>query len=175
MYRNDISPDHTCNISIIRVLLVSFVWILGFLIGNYFASQTADIHHLLLHNIAFCSVSFLGLYFALFFPFILSAFLIRSPVQSFTLLIVFAKALSIGFCACGIMIAFSSAGWLMRSLLLFSDSLIVILLLWFWIRNYTYEISKLNTDLSICAVLSFIISCIDYFAVSPFLEALLNM
>lgn len=175
MYRNSISRTIVCKNSILCALLISCFWIAGFLLGSYYGLRLTDKSCFLLHNAVYNPASFFSLYLVLFSPFILSTLLIRSHIPFATLLITFTKALSFGFCACGTVVAFSSAGWLIRSLLLFSDSIIVVLLLWFWIRNIAHSGNHLNADISICAVFTFTISCIDYFAVSPFLDALLNM
>lgn len=175
MYCNDISRSSTCRIYTVRTLLIACIWIIGFLFGCYLGWQLTDSGTLLIRNAVWFPSSFFSLYFVLFLPFVLSAIFIRISAPLLSLVVVFLKALSVGCCACGVIVAFSSAGWLIRSLLLFSDSLIVVLLLWFWIRNIAGDRKKLSTDVFLCAVISFIISCIDYFAVSAFLAALLNM
>ena len=175
MYRNDISRARSCRKGNIHILLISVNWITGFLFGCYLGSQLTDTGVSVMHNVVSCPLSFFSLYFVLFFPFVVSAVFIKLSQPLLSLLVTFAKALFVGYCSCGILIVFSSAGWLIRSLVLFSDSLIIILLLWFWIRNIAGDGNKFKSDIILCAVLSFAISCIDYFAVSPFLEALLNM
>lgn len=175
MYCNDISQNCACKFITFRTALITSVWIIGLLLGCYLGFQSAEESALIIHNIILVPASFIRLFFALFLPFVLSAFFIRLSVPLLSLFIVFIKAISVGCCSCGMLVVFSSAGWLIRFLLLFSDSLVIVLLLWFWIRNIAGDRRKFYFDLLLCSVLVFFISCIDYFAVSPFLATLFNM
>lgn len=175
MYCTDMSRDTASRIFAFRTVLISFVWIVGLLFGCHLGLQLTDSGILLMYNAIRFPFSFASLYFILFLPFILSALFVRLSAPLLSLIVVFIKALSIGCCTCGIMLAYSSAGWLIRFLLLFSDTLIIILLIWFWIRNIAGDGKKLNADVFLSAVFLFIISCVDYFVVSVFLSELLNI
>lgn len=175
MYCNEISDKPSCKFSVLYTAVIACVWIIGLLLGCYLVSHSTVTDALINLNFILFPASFFHLLFVLFLPFLISAFLIRFSLPLLSLSVVFAKAIMVGCCSCTILAHFSTAGWLIRSLLLFSDSLIIILLVWFWVRNIAGDRSKLYTDTILCTVLTFIISCIDYFAVSPFLVTLFNM
>lgn len=102
-----------------------------------------------------------------FLPF-LAAFivcLLSRPI--FVIPITFIKAFSFAFSAFGIVLAFGNAGWMMRWLLMFSDSFSVLLLAWFSIRNLSDNQKSLIKDFAACFLATMFFCVFEYFAILP--------
>lgn len=97
--------------------------ILGLLLGILFAFWAGDSVTSLMRGSIYASVSIVDLLAISLLPLLLSALTVLVSEPAFLCLIHFAKALSYGFCACAVSLAFGDAGWLVRLLLLFSDSM----------------------------------------------------
>lgn len=163
--------NHRCKS---RVMLLAFLWISGLLCGTLFVLAAEDPFSSLMRTVAFNRVSIAGLAAVLVFPLIVSAVAVYMAVPTFILPICFVKAFCYGSSMFGASAAFGSAGWLMRLLLLFSDSCMMVPLLWFWCRHLTGRRDSLKRDLAVCAVFAVFIGIIDYFLVSPYLAELMN-
>lgn len=166
---------YLCRRELLTYLSLAVFWITGLGFGFYLSLNVSVSNLRAMYNVALYPLSFLRLFLVLIFPLLLSALLIQSSVFWLLPVVAFLKAMSFSCCSCGIMIAFASAGWLVRSLFFFSQSVSILLLIWFWIRHSGGQLKNFRSDLLISACLIFLICCIDYFAVSPFLEALLNI
>ena len=119
-------------------------------------------------------VTVIGLASVLFLPLIASVVAVHFNAHILIIPICFIKALTFGICLSGISVAFGGSGWLMRILMLFSDSCMIVLLLWFWCRHLTGKGNMLMWDAAVCAGAAFVIGLFDYFLVSPFLMELLS-
>ena len=153
------------------VFCLSFPWVTGLLLGMHFAYTASISISSLMHTVAYCRVSIVGLLFVLFFPLVISAMAISVPFFLFPL--AFIKALSYGFSFYSVMYAFGSAGWLFTMLLLFSDSCMSVLLNWLWCRHLFGKKHTLWRDMLNCALVAVLIGLVDYFLVSPYLADLL--
>lgn len=153
------------------VFCLSFPWVAGLLLGMHFAFNASTSISSLMHTVAYCRVSIVGLLLVLFFPLVISVIAISVPFFLFPLS--FIKALSYGFCFYSVMFAFGSAGWLFSMLLLFSDSCMSVLLNWLWCRHLFGKRHILGRDVLYCALAAVSIGLVDYFLVSPYLTDLL--
>lgn len=158
-----------------RVFLLAVLWIAGLLSGAFAAINGGDVFLLWMRAADFGRVSIVSLTVSLFLPFLLSALavLISQPWLIFP--ICFLKAFSFSFCAGGTLIVFSSAGWLVCALLLFSGWCLLPALFWFWLRRLNGSARSLLPDALVCAALCFLIGSIDRCMVSPFLAMLIEI
>lgn len=162
------------NRSFIYKVLLCCTWFLGLVLGYCFSFQISDIFASLMLSVADSRLSIVGLFFSLIFPFFISAVLLRYTSPLAILPLVFIKAFSFSLCACAVTFAFGDAGWLVRWLLIFSDSFLIVLLLWFWLKNISEEKRTIKTDLLLCIIASGLIGCADLCFVSPFLVMLFD-
>ena len=90
------------------------------------------------------------------------------------LFVIWGKGMLFGFCLSDIARTFSTAGWLVQSLLLFSDFVAIVVFLWFGIRNIGSKKQTMYFDAIFCLNSVSIACVIDYKAVSPYLMMLLD-
>ena len=152
--------------------LLVLCWIFGLFAGYFFIIGHGDSISSLMHTAVNQRVTIVGLVLTLFFPLIISAMAVhlRSPLV--LLVLVFLKAFCFSGCYFAVGIAFKGAGWLVRWLLLFSDSCMVVMLLWLWLEIIAGEVHTFKHSLITCVISAIIVGCIDYFVISPFLVTL---
>lgn len=157
-----------------RMAILAFFWIVGLLCGVFFASAVKDFVFPQMRSFAYVRVSIAGLVAVLAFPLAISAVAVYLNVPVFLFPICFFKAFSFGCCLYSISVAFGDAGWLVRLLLLFSDSCMIVPLLWFWCRHQTGKRASIKRDLAVCTSFAALIGVTDYYLVSPYLVELMN-
>lgn len=163
--------DHKCRSC---VVFLAFLWICGLFCGMFFVSVAEDAFLPLMRTVAYSRVSIVGLAAVLVFPLAISAATVYLTVPAFLFPICFFKAFSFGCCLYSVSVAFGSAGWLVRVLLLFSDSCMMVPLLWFWCRHQAGNRDLIKQDLVVCASCAALIGATDYFLISPYLAELMN-
>lgn len=146
-----------------RVYLTVLAWSLGCFIGSALATQSGLFS--LMRSAMFCKLSLLGFLLTISTPFLFSYILCRYFGYLFVLPVVFLKSCSFSFFYFCISLAFGNAGWLVKWLLLFSDSLCVCLFLWFCFRVAS-DIKNVH-QFTVCICFSTFIGCIDYFYILP--------
>ena len=149
-------------------LYFSLAWLVGLFAGAFFATQATTIHNSLTQSLSYSGLSVVGFLAGLSFPFLLSAIFFQMSLYGFLIPLIFGKAFSYSWCVCAILCSFFDAGWLVWHLLLFSDSIVTILLLWYWFRGLKEENNRRQVDLLLCLVFTLAIGCIDCCIVSPF-------
>ena len=154
-------------------IILAFSWIAGLLCGLFFVSKAAEPLSLLMHTAVYNHITLFGLAAVLFLPLIASAAAVYLGAHILIFPICFIKSFAFGVCLCGVSVAFGSAGWLVRVLLLFSDSCMIVVLLWFWYRHLTGDRSVLRRDTVLCAAVALFVGLVDYLFVSPFFAGLL--
>lgn len=156
------------------VVFLAFFWLAGISFGLY-AANLASVHiSSLMLTLVDQRVSIVGMLIIFIFPLLLSAVLIHFSAHRLLFLFAFLKAFCYSFSSCCIFLSFGSAGWLIQSLLMFSDTVLAIVLLWFWFRFFSAKTVELGRDAGICCIITACVVCIDYFMVSPFLASLFN-
>ena len=156
------------------ILISSFCWILGLLLGFFFTAHAGDSYLLLMRRAAFSQVSISGLAAAVLLPFLFAAFAASVSAPRLICAVCFGKAFFTASCASGILAAYGDAGWLVRSLLQFSDIVSLPLLCWFSMRHVAANRQGIRRDLMICLIPSVIAVMIDFVVVSPFLAMLIE-
>lgn len=174
MYRFTSTVTYADRRFLLRRFLLILIWFLGFFAGIWIAAQTSTTTSSLMRSVVNDRSSIVGLLTVLTVPFLVSAVLFKLSLPLLGLFIVFIKSLLFSCCSYGLVLAFGDAGWLVRWLLLFSDSSVIVLLLWFWIRNIAGQGSNFKTDLLFCILITVLIGCVDYYIISPFVAVLLS-
>ena len=153
----------------VTVLLLVLFWFTGLILGIALSRLYGPYLSSLMYSAILQPISIVGLLICIYFPFLISAFAISTGRLFAIYCFCFLKALSFGFTASGISMCWGSAGWLIRSLFMFSDKCFLVVLFWFWLQNICGNRQKNLSSLGICYFLSAVISLLDYFAISPYL------
>ncbi len=145
---------------------------LGSSLGVYFSvSADTNISSQTLAD-AFGRVSVFGILVTLFLPFLISVILVFLHRRWLVLPLCFVKTFLFGFCSHTVTATFGHSGWLICRLLLFSDAIAMVVLLWLWHRCLDPD-RVIKPELLIgCAVFFVCVAAIDYLYISPFLAAL---
>lgn len=151
---------------------LAFTWTLGLIAGYYVLDQTPLIS--LMRSSHFLRMSIVDLILSLAIPFLVSFILLRYFSFYSVLPFVFLKALSYFLCYGGITLIFGNAGWLLSGMLLFSDSIFVIMLLLIWFNAAIGKKPNLRRCIAAYIISSIAIVYLDYFVVSPYVAMLLN-
>lgn len=154
-----IFPSGTCK------LLSGVCWICGLLVGMYAAAGAGDL--LLLTMRGNClAVSISGLLITLL-PFLLTAIAVFLPHPGFLIPVILWKAFTYGFCAYGLAIVYHGAAWLVRILLMFSQTATVPLLMWLWLRKCNSSELFRSGELAACGAAVVVVGILDYCLISP--------
>lgn len=157
----------------LHMLLFAFLWFAGLLLGLRAAHLPGSAYTSLMLAAFESRVSIVGLAAVLLLPFLFSAFAVFISQPWLLLPIAFGKAVAFGCCVGGISVAFGSAGWLARWLLMFSDCCMLPVLCWFWLRCLSGGKMPAK-DLAVCVTAAVVIGSLDYGIVSPFLAKLID-
>lgn len=155
-------------------LYLSFCFIFGLLLGvitAYFAIEKGDI-------VFITSATFTAmlpvLVFVAIVPLAISFLAVQFSAAAVLLPLCIIKSFCYGYCSCGVFMAYQDAGWLVRGLLLFSDSFLLVPLVWFWLRHLNGSKDHLKSDAILYLSFSLIVCFFDYLYISPFLALLLQ-
>ncbi len=157
-----------------NIIILSFLWVLGFVCGLYFISSSCDIFHPLLKEITFIRPSIVGLLSVVYIPVFISFIAICISSHWIVFLFVFIKSFAFCCCICGVAETYGYSSWLIRLLLLFSDSAVTVGMLLFWCRALNFKRSRALRELCILTIVFTAIGIIDFFLVSPYLVMLMN-
>lgn len=155
-----------------QVLLTALSWILGLL--SAVAAVLCQHSFSMMYPFVFDRVSIVGMIASLVLPIILSYILINRCNIYFALPVLFLKAFLYMCCYYSISVAFGSAGWLVRALVLFSDSVSVVILLFFFYMYVAGDTGVFHRLFRIAILALLVIGCLDYYVISPFILMLLN-
>lgn len=162
----------TCHENLFRFL--GYSWILGLIFGGLAAVFVSNDVSSLMHAASVSRVSIVGLLSVYLFPLLFSALAVYMNLPYLLLPICFLKAVSFSYLAMGVSIAFGSAGWLVRLLLMFSDLASFPILWWFWSRSRSGSHGSLLRFFTAALCLAAVFGSIDYCLVAPFLANLLS-
>ena len=157
-----------------RKALLAIFWILGLFLGCYLATELSTEVVFTISTITEQRTSIFVLFLLPAISLLLSYFAARLRLQLLMIPIAMGKAICFSFCASCLIFAFEDAGWLLYRFYLFSDSISVIILIWFWNRHISSNTDSLNKHLIFSLTAIFVISMSDYFLVSPFVRMLWN-
>lgn len=163
-FRNAVSP----------VAFLGFCWVLGILFGMHFVSFVSEPFSSLIRTGVYSRVTTAGLLTVLLLPLFASAITVYFFIPYLQYFICFLKAFCFGCCLYCSVHTFAAAGWLIMSLMMFSDSCMLVPLLWFWCRHITGNRQSLKRDVYYCLTAAVLIGFVDYFIISPYLVGLLK-
>ena len=151
-----------------RIISVVIAWLFGLILGACFLIRTSFTS--LMCSVYFLRTSIVSLILSLSIPIFLSYILLRFFNYYYILPLVFVK----GFVFCciygGVFLIYKNAGWLVSSMMLFSDFFLIIILMIHW---FLAAIGK-RCSLLFSFLFLLVIGCFDFFVVSPYLAMLLN-
>ena len=156
----------------INIAILSVVWIAGLLTGAALANNIS--YQLVGYKLILDRISLLGLLFSTVLPLAISAvaIIIQAPCLIFP--VAFIKGLMHAYSTLVIYSVYGAAGWLAKWLFVFSDSILILFLLWFWLRMIAGKCTSFTRDLLICSIATVVVVCIDFLIVSPFSVMLFN-
>lgn len=158
----------------IYIILLSLLWSFGMLLGRYLASTVAERSSTLVLLACIKRNSPIGLLAVIIVPFFISAVICKYFNALWIYPVAFIKAIGFGFCGYAVCLSFGDAGWLIRQLLMFTDCVSVLLLLWFWVRCITKNKRTVKLDLVVSFPILVAVSCFDYMVISSYLASLIN-
>ena len=145
------------------------IWLAGLVLGTISAAAAGNQYLLLMRMAPGAHVSIVGLLATVLLPFLLTAYAVLKNRRWMLYAVCFVKVFAFGFCGYGITAAYGSAGWLIRSLLQFSDIFTVPILCWYSLRNLNGGRLEGKWEFWICVGLDLLICSLDFCYISPFL------
>ena len=155
-------------------LLLALCWLAGIVSGILLAAVADTSIGSLMCRAVYSPVSIVGIFSILLLPFLFSALAVYIFKPWLLYVIAFFKGISVSYVACGMLLAFSSEGWLLCQLLMFSDLVGLPLLFWYWLCHLGRECEYSSARSFFVFSLLFLIGSIDICCVSPFLAKLIN-
>lgn len=156
------------------VWILAFCWVSSICLGLYIGSVFDPDVYSLMRMASGCRVSIVGLVLNLLLPIVLSAAAIYYLTPRSLLWLVFGKGLCHGICMYMTLAEFSSAGWLLCRLLMFSEYCLLVPLFILWIRQIDGSNNRLKRDILNCLSAAAVAAVADYFIVSPFVITTIN-
>ena len=172
-YLYTISHQKRYMVSAFRIRVLVF-WLFGLVIGLAYAVYAYDKSDSFLYAFSYSRVTFWGLAFVSVFPLLFVSILLWYGQTLLAILLIGIKSVIFSFSSQFLVLTFSSAGWLVHIVLMFTDFISVFLLLLF-----TYQYDRAYRRAYFCRSLLYvaiilIFVCIDYCAIKPFIITLLN-
>ena len=155
-------------------LSLLMVWLVGLLIGLNLSNQIPVESFSLMRMFSVSHVSIVWVLFVELFPFLISVLLLRYCSQYCILPVALFEGLRYSFCCCFFVNLFGDAAWLVCLVVFFFRIFSTPVLLFFWL--FFPGVDARNRHKVGYSVLTMLIllGLIDYFALSPFWEVLLN-
>jgi hypothetical protein len=153
--------------------VLAAVWFSGLVLGIFFFYRMSPSFVSLMRGLEISSVSIVGVLVSNLLPFLISAFAVYFHKIWLIFLLAFLKALVFGCSGGLITVAYGAAGWLVRWLTMFTDSIICPALLYFWCRHTSGDHRLCGREVAgyFCFV-AFVI-WLDFSVVSPFLARII--
>ena len=153
--------------------ILAFCWLLGLLWGSLFALWIDEEIFETLRFGMFAELSIVSLLAITLFPIALVLFAARLSRPHVLYLLVFLKALSFAFVMTGYLDVFACSGWLIGSMLMFSDIAMTPLLWYILLRSEQCDVGVLRNSIFFSVVSATVIVFLDYCFVVPFWADLL--
>ena len=154
--------------------LLAFSWLLGLGAGGVIFRYSGEHILSLMPLAALGQLSIVSLFLRTSLPFLLTAFAVSVSWLPVLPVIGFFRALLYGYVLCGVFGAFGAYGWLIRWLLLFTDTFGCVLLYWYMSR-YASGIRGFSLQgFGCCEMLLGLLISFDFYVVSPFLRQILS-
>lgn len=154
-------------------LFLASLWICGILCGIFTFLSAEPLLFPLMRRIPSESASIVRLLCIGAFPFLISILMVSIMNANCVLAICFGKVFLFSFVSIGLLRAFGSAGWLVRLLLLFSNSFSMCFLYFLSLQALSYKRSSNQFILLLLFTLDILFRSFDYRIISPFLARLI--
>ncbi len=155
--------------SFFLILCLILCWCCGMFFG---CSLYEPLSLSLMRSAVSTPVSIVGVFVCIFLPLLCTYFSFITEKPIIILIVCFFKAAAYGYSAKLINVCYATAGWLVRLLFLFSDSCLLVLLLFLWIYHFVGNSRRSIRGLYLCGLLSAIVVMFDVYVIHPFLEGL---
>ena len=153
---------------------LAFSWLFGLGAGGLVFRCSGEHISSLMPLAAAGQLSIVSLLLSTSLPFLLSAFAVHISKPRLLLAVCFSKAFCYGYVVCGVFGFFGARGWLLRCLLLFTDTFACVLLYGFASRHISGLRHFRLRSLALCEILLGFLVYLDYSHVSPLLRRLLS-
>ena len=160
-----------CSCIYSRWIQLLLSWMIGIFAGFYFNYVCRPFSLSLMRSLIFQPVSIVGVFASVVLPFLFTYFAAITNRFIYVLFVCFLKAFSFAFTGASVSVAYLTADWMIRALLLFSDICTLPLLFYLWISACNDTLARIKFCLYI--LFSSVIASIDLCVVSPFLCGLL--
>lgn len=154
------------------IIFTGAFWIAGLVSGGVVAYHAEPSVIAIVRTSVTYVASLPGLLLMLFLPAVLSVIVAKNFSAYWVMPLVFVKAMCFGFACCICCDAFGSAGWLIRCLLLFSDTVSAFALVCLWLRLFFNPAFSTKQTIKHITILSIGLFCFEHFVVSPFVVSL---
>lgn len=156
------------------VLTLTFVLLLGYLMGTFLAAETPFSFYALMRSAANSPVSIVGSLVSAYLPFLLAFAAVHYGKPALLYFILFCKAVVFSHCSMICHLAFGSGGWLIRLLLQFSDILLLPVLCHFAILCLRQPRTLRRSDIFIYSGAAALVAIINFCFISPYLAMLID-
>ncbi len=164
--------DSTARRCMYFAFLLCCAFISGFLAGAFLAVGNASNYSPLIHKVVATVPSAIGPFGQITVWFSLTALISMAKKGHLFLVLCFLQAFTFGVMATAVYYSYGSASWLIQALMLFTRTVTLISLLWFWFRNIFGQICNAKRDFLLALCLSVLAAAFDLFLVSPFMLSL---
>ena len=154
-------------------LVLALSFLLGHFWGIWFSGMASEQLSSATRMAAWNHVSVFGLLSSTVLPFLFSAFAVYLKQPILLIPIAFVKAFLFSYVGYHLWMAWGSAGWLIRGLMMFGTGLSMPVLYWYWQRyidgrGFQWEVFLLTLGFLL------VIGMVDYQWVAPFLIAIIT-
>lgn len=151
--------------------ILALCWVFGLFAGAFLFLQAGPSLLPMMRRVILFPVSIAGLFSSLLIPFLFTVFAVYSSLIWLIVPVCFAEGALLSFCLIGISQAFSSAGWMIRTLVLFRSGVCAVCTLLVWLRIFSG--GKTGGWLCWCVYICAAACILDYSVISPFLASLI--
>ena len=157
----------------LSTLILYGTFIFGFLTGYRIPFSEADHYVALVRCAASSPTSAIGLLATIVFTFSLTALIYAAGKTRLFPILCFVQAFAFGIASGAVYCAYGASQWLICLLLLFTGTVNLICLLWFWSRHVSAHGQHVHRDFTYALSVSAIAAVLDHIWISPLLEELL--
>lgn len=151
--------------------ILALCWLLGLICGSLLFLHAGPSFLTLMRRIIFIPVSISGLLSNLLIPFLITVYSVYFSMLWLIFFVCFLEGAALSWSAAGILVAFSSAGWLIHWLVLLRSSFLAASAFPVWVRIF----SGGKTGAVFCwwFFAATALCILDYTVISPFLASLI--
>ncbi len=155
------------------VCFLAFIWTFSVFTGIILGSKSVPLYTSLMLSAASGPMSIAWMFLIFVLPLVFTIISIRFKVSFLILPLALVKGFFYGFLSASVCSAFGSASWLVCSMLLFSNSILILLLLWFWFQYLKTDTRCLVRDFLMSIAIGILVCAFDAIVVSPFISAVI--